>query len=490
MCSFLILNFIIKNFDWVNYFQKFRGPDLTHNFNFNNFFFYHNLLHITGEVTKQPFIDEDNQIVALFNGEIYNYKEFGNYKSDGFCLIDLYKKYNTNFVKYLDGEYAICLFDFKKNIFIISTDVFSKKPLWYSIGNDKLGLASYESALKRSGLENRKKLLANTTLIYNLETFELIEEKRVYEFKFNQFKNTYDDWCKAFVESVRKRVDNDNYPVFVCLSSGYDSGAICCALNILKKKYYTYTIIASENIDIINKRIEINKENTINHQIVSLEVEEFLNIKKYIDLESEKFYYSIDGCKPVTEDKASVGMSKICSLATIDKTRIYLSGQGADEIVSDYGNKGKKLSSHSGFGGLYPTDLNQILSNDPKEEMVWRSFYKGSQESYLSKEEIISGLHGIEGRYPYLDKDLVQEFLNLTPELKNRIYKAPLDYFLEKNNYPFEKGIKIGFSCDPRTKFTSYQEKKKKFKNFFKKMFFFFSFLILLISYFINYLNR
>ena len=49
---------------------------------------------MTGDFTKQPFC-EDN-IVCLYNGEIYNYKEFGDYKSDGLCLIDLYKEHGVD----------------------------------------------------------------------------------------------------------------------------------------------------------------------------------------------------------------------------------------------------------------------------------------------------------------------------------------------------------------------------------------------------------
>ena len=113
MCSFLILNWLAQNIEYLNYFIKFRGPDLTNIYNYENFMFLHNLLHLTGNVTAQPFKDDDNKIVCLFNGEIYNYKSFGDYPSDGFCLIDLYKKYDLEFVRHLDGEFALCLFDFK-----------------------------------------------------------------------------------------------------------------------------------------------------------------------------------------------------------------------------------------------------------------------------------------------------------------------------------------------------------------------------------------
>jgi asparagine synthase (glutamine-hydrolysing) len=450
MCGINIFNFVINNLDYINYYLKHRGPDCCNHLVYKDIFFNHNLLHITGKISTQPFIDILNEIVCIYNGEIYNYKDFGEYDSDGKCLIDLYKKYGKTFIEYLDGEFAIALFDFKKNIFIISTDIFSTKPLWYSINSttNKMGISSYESCLNRAGLEDCIKLKANTTQIYNLNTLKLLETRQVYQFKLNQFKTTYDDWCSAFLESIKKRVANDNYPVFVCLSSGYDSGAICAALNIIGKEYYTYTIVAIENIDIINKRLELNKKFCLGNNVVNFTENEFNMIKKDIILESERFIYKthdLSGKDVVTDDDASVGLSKICRLASEDKIRIYLSGQGADEIMSDYSKNGQPIYHHSCFSGKYPDNLNDILSNDPYCDMIWKSFYSGIQEDYIGKEEVISGRHGIEGRYPYLDKNLVQEFLSLTPELKKNAYKAPLDFFFKKYNYPYDVGIKIGF---------------------------------------------
>ena len=35
------------------------------------------------QVTPQPFYDDEHRIIATFNGEIYNYKDFGDFASDG-----------------------------------------------------------------------------------------------------------------------------------------------------------------------------------------------------------------------------------------------------------------------------------------------------------------------------------------------------------------------------------------------------------------------
>ena len=78
----------------------------------------------------------------------------------------------------------------------------------------------------------------------------------------------------------------------------------------------------------------------------------------------------------------------------------------------------------------------------------WHSFYDGTQIQYLNKEEYVAGSYGIETRYPFLDVKLVQEFLWLSAELKNKKYKAPLDEYLSANQFPFQKGMKTGFGAN------------------------------------------
>src|SRR4029079_9979105 len=119
------------------------------------------------------------------------------------------------------------------------------------------------------------------------------------------------------------------------------------------------------------------------------------------------------------------------------RRRIYLSGQGADEIFADYGFGGSAFYPHSNFGGRFPEDLSSIFP--------WPSFFGSTQASYLMKEEYVAGAYGIEARYPFLDKFLVQEFLSLRPELKNWKYKSALRHYLDINGYPCAFDRKFGF---------------------------------------------
>ena len=454
MCGILFSSKKINDLDSILKFLKKRGPDYTEHKIIKNYHFIHVLLSMTGNnYTIQPFVYDEN-IVIMFNGEIYNYKEFGNFNSDGECIIECYKQYGDNFIKYLDGEFAILLIDFSKDLLYYSTDVFSIKPLWFANDNNDIGLCSYESSLKLLGFKNIKQIEANTTIKLKLSTRELLLKQTVYDFDLKQYKTTFDDWNRAFENSILKRTSGIKHKIFIGLSGGYDSGLISCVLNKLNIDYTAYSILGSEDLNLIKNR---HKLLTDGH-ILDLTQEDFLTQHKFLKKDSEEYLLNIDigeklctdiksqlnklkkiSLQKVSSDNGAIGMSYICSLAKPKNQLIYLSGSGADEIISDYGFNKVKHYTHSTIGGYFPKNLESVFP--------WKNFFGNTQRAYLMKEEIVSGTWGIEGRYPFLDKQVVQEFLWLSNDIKNSNYKSVIHNYLIKNNYPFVIKEKIGFNC-------------------------------------------
>lgn len=442
MCSILFStknNY--KNYNELNYYLKFRGPDYTSMVEINEHLYIHNLLSITGEFKTQPFYDDD--IVLIYNGEIYNYRDFGNYNTDGECIIPLYKEFGTNFIKKLDGEFAICLVDYRKKIVLISTDTFKTKPLFIGIDNNNISCSTYKQPLQLLDYKQIFKAKPNTYYVFNLDN-GFYNSYNIYDFDLKQFKDNYDDWINSFRKSIIKRVSNTNKNIFIGLSSGYDSGLIHSELIKTNTKCFTYTLIGSENDYIINQRILSNSDN-IKSKIQSKNDDLYINSHNWIKKTTEPFLYTIrSGSSNYNEfntllinDYGSNNFATICKMAIQDKCVICLSGTGADEIISDYGFNNVKIYNHSTFGGYFPEDLKSIFP--------WPSFYESTMESYIAKEEYVGGSFGIEMRYPFLDREVVQEFLWLKQELKNKEYKAPIDYYFNKFNIPYEKGIKRGF---------------------------------------------
>jgi asparagine synthetase B (glutamine-hydrolysing) len=488
MCGILFTNKLITDLQKTIKYLKLRGPDHTEHKIINGYSFVHVLLSMTGEgFTVQPFIYDN--IVVMFNGEIYNYKDFGDFNSDGECIIESYKKYGHDFVKYLDGEFAIVLVDFNTRELFYSTDIFSTKPLWVAIDGKNIGVASYESCLKELNLSNIKQVTANTTIRLQLDDLgrtdiSLGEKRSVYDFDLTQHKTNFDDWNTAFEKAVIKRVSRIKHGVFLGLSAGYDSGLIACVLSKLGHDYKPYSILGSENPDIIKQRHEW-KINNSNSDIINITRDEFLKENAYLKHFAEEYCLKIENGERqayikilkqldyiknqhpinmelikqltnqarqqlevykfrmkeqfVTDDNGSIGLSFICRKAKKEGYKIYLSGSGADEIYSDYGFKGIKHYGHSTIGGHYPSDLATVFP--------WKNFFDNTQRSYLMKEEIVSGAHSVEGRYPFLDKQVVQEFIWLSADLKNENYKSVIYNYLNKEKYPFEENKKVGFGC-------------------------------------------
>ena len=442
MCSLLFSTKSIPHIEDVNKVLQFRGPDHTEIQTHNGHTYIHNLLSICGTFTPQPLVKND--IVVLFNGEIYNYKTLGDYDNDTKCIIPLYEKYGPEFTKHLDGEFAIVLVDYKKRIAIITSDIFKTKPLFYSVGVDGIGVASYRTPLEKIGYKSIVKADPNKTVVVDIDTNKIIKTFEIYTWDLNQHKTTYIDWIKAFEQSIFKRTASNREKQFIGISSGYDSGIIACEMAKQNIFFKGYSHIGREDINVLNGRKMALQPYCQVEQYMTTP-QEWEQAHTYIQVNTEPFKYTVYSGRSsynefdlsLIDDNGSNQFSNLCSKAKRDGYKIHLSGMGGDEIFSDYGFGGNSKYKHSSFGGLFPADLKTIFP--------WPSFYGSTMESYLAKEEYVGGSYGMESRYPFLDKQVVQEFLWLSQSLKNNNYKNVLHYYLISNTFPFAQGQKIGF---------------------------------------------
>lgn len=423
MCSILFTTkqLISSEIDSANRLLQYRGPDDNRVYQSDIGTFIHNRLNIQDNCI-QPY--NEGGIDLIFNGEIYNYK--GCNEAD--FIIDMYKKYGINFTKHLDGEYAIILVDNKNQRVISATDPFKTKPLWFSTDNG-IHFATYKSALLSNNIENIYPHPPNTVLTYNLKTNHLRKYKNTI-FDLTQHKNNYDDWIVAFQQAITKRAITSK-KIFIGLSSGYDSGCIACELNRQNRQFYSYSILNNENKQVLENRSNILRD------VISIDYTNKNNIfvlshfQKYCELDINTEYGYL-------EDRSSIPLMHIGIQAKNNDCKIFFSGTGCDEIIGDYYVKGNYDQDKSScFNGTFPNNLKDIFP--------WKNFFDGTMRKYLTKDEYIIGCLGIEARYPFLDKQLVQEFLWLKPELKNQHYKAPLREYLIKYNFPFSENEKKGF---------------------------------------------
>ncbi len=324
-------------------------------------------------------------------------------------------------------------------------DTFAIKPLFLGIQDKIFCISSYPSVSTNLKIKNIIKIPPNCCIELDLLTLNMTILFELYKWNLKQYKANFDDYNLALEKAIIKRIST-NKDILVNMSSGYDTGTICCVLNKLGIKYNTSTILGIENYDIIYKRNSVNKPFISKFDtILSLKQNEASYYKNILVNKSENFIYNTfdrftqqyNFSLDVHNDLASLGLMKIYT--NIPKNiKIVLSGSGADEIMSDYTINGYSSSKNTCFMGKFPSNLATIFSkNILDKDCVWKNFYHGTQEVYLAKEESTTGSFGLEGRYPFLDTQVVQEFLWLDCELKNSKYKAPLSNYLTINNYPF-----------------------------------------------------
>ena len=105
----------------------------------------------------QPIHNEDRTVQVIFNGEIFNYVELrealiarGHHfytHSDTEVIVHLYEEHGEHFVDHLNGQFAIALWDTRRQSLILARDRTGIRPLFYTEAAGRMIFASEVKAL-------------------------------------------------------------------------------------------------------------------------------------------------------------------------------------------------------------------------------------------------------------------------------------------------------------------------------------------------------
>jgi asparagine synthase (glutamine-hydrolysing) len=100
----------------------------------------------------QPMCNEDRSVWIIFNGEIFNYLELREQlikaghafatRSDTEVILHLYEQHGDAFVQYLNGQFAVALWDRMGQQLVLARDRVGIRPLFYTIAANRFLFAS------------------------------------------------------------------------------------------------------------------------------------------------------------------------------------------------------------------------------------------------------------------------------------------------------------------------------------------------------------
>lgn len=307
----------------------------------------------------QPMYNETNDIVIVFNGEIYNYQElkkdliekghvFRN-NSDTETLIHSYEEYGEAMLDRLRGMFAFVIWDGKKKKLFAARDFFGIKPFYYALVDGQLVFASeiksileytpYKKEINPLALENyltfQYSVLPETFFkgIYKLMpshclTFENGELtiRRYWEPVFEPDENvTLEELTDKIDDAMQasiKRHKISDVEVGSFLSSGVDSSYVAACF----KGDKTFTV-----------GFDYAKYNEIDY---AKSLSEKINIDNYSKLISTDEYWDIIPTVQYHMDEPLADPSAIAlyfvSQTAAKHVKVSLSGEGADEFFGGY----------------------------------------------------------------------------------------------------------------------------------------------------------
>lgn len=437
---------------------------------------------------NQPMVFDN--IILVFNGEIYNYKTLikehnldVKTASDSEVIIRLYQKYNLEFLNMLEGMFSFCIYDEKKELYFCARDRFGKKPFYYYEKEGSFYFASEIKAILKmlkkvpefneealwqylafqspqgdnTFYKGLKKLPASSFLLYHnnnltIDSYYSIDNKPIIHTNEKQIITDVD---ALLHEAVEKRLVGD-VEVATLLSGGLDSSFIT-ALYAQKSNHAVHSF--SIGYDEHQHYCELDFAKAASEHIGTTHHEYRISRNDYLDT-IDKVLYHLD--EPMA-DSATIPTYILSEHIHNEGIKVCLSGEGSDESFLGYDNYFKMLK-------YYNNEPNKQEEFNLTKEWEYnhrrlenKQVYQSSGETFsyaqlqqLSSKKINLPLHPYSSSYPptqwltYIDFNIwISEVLMTKVDSMSMAHslelRAPfLDHKLVEYLLGVDSNIKIG----------------------------------------------
>jgi len=464
MCGIVGFNFedrelLLRMMETVRH----RGPDQRRGVLIKGFSLGHQRLSIIdlSERGKQPMCNEEGDKWVVFNGEIYNFREIREdledkghrFKSntDTEVIVHAYEEYGYDCVNHFNGMFAFAIWDDGK--VFLARDPVGIKPLYYYFEEGRFIFASEIKAIlevdikarvdydgidkllsyrvipgEQTLFSNIKKLLPGHYLVYENGQ---VQTNQYYTLNINVNNWNEDILADKFRELFRKSVERRliaDVPVGAFLSGGLDSSCVVGMMSRLKKEVKTFTAGFNEEHDEIHYAKKVAEHFGTDHHEVYIEYEDMT--KKFDDI-----VYHMD--EPIA-DPAVFPVYFVSKLAK-EKVKVALFGEGADELFAGYSkyqilnSKFSPLNKYLQTDRMFTKDKQEVFFQGSDVDFIMKDYFKDNwnlnnallfdykeilPNFQLMKVDKMTMMNSIEGRVPFLDKELVDFGFSIPTELK------------------------------------------------------------------------
>ncbi len=383
-----------------------RGEDSSKYIQTKNYFFGSHRLSIEsiGKEQNQPL--QSGDYIALFNGEIYNYRELItkcnlNASDEIETILELFKIYKTGFVDMLRGMFTITIFNTATKELWLFRDLIGKKPLYWAQQENRFYFASEAKALhyllgfnlNRRNIHNFLGFgatISPNTLDRNIfklppassfyfngsETkIECYEELLSQKVEYNTLLQASQALESSLTSAVDMRIPN-GVKWGVLLSGGLDSSLVSALASKNAKEPINLFSIGYEGYEKYDERKyakEVAKHLNANFYSFNFTKADFFNtleeMLKFID-------------DPIG-DPAQIPLYFLIKKAKERGMKVLLSGDGSDELFLGYRVYKEYLMMEQVANMPYANWLKNYLKSNFSQNKEWE-WYKRA----LNKEPI------------------------------------------------------------------------------------------------------
>ena len=353
------------------------------------------------EAGMQPFELDGDMVVC--NGELYGFRPIRQelskkyvFRSQSDCeiILPLYREYGLTMFEKLDAEFAMILYDSRKDSLIAARDPIGIRPLFYGYLSD--GSIVFASEAKNLvGLCKEVCPFPPGHYYADGKFVRYADLTTVEQYSTDDLDTVCRTIREKLIAAVDKRLDADA-PLGFLLSGGLDSSLVCAiSAKLLGKKIRTFAI--GMDLDPIDLKYARRAADFIgaDHTEVTMTRQQVLDSLEEV--------ISLLGTYDITTIRASMGMYLCCkAIHQTTDVRVLMTGEISDEL----------------FGYKY-TDFA------PSPAAFQQEAKKRVDELYmydvLRADRCISA-NSLEARVPFGDLDFVKYVMSIDPKLKVNTY--------------------------------------------------------------------